>query len=102
MAPHELDKDLCFTAWQRAQGRNDLSRAGVAREAFSDWWDRRDLSYFANARQIARAAWNASSGRYESQITSDEDRARFDAWWSGVITKSRKSHSLARPLARAS
>lgn len=73
---------VCFAAWQRAQGRRDLTQAGTAWLAFCDWWDRRDLTYFANDRQLARAAWNGSSGRFESQITNDDDRARFDVWWS--------------------
>lgn len=87
---------LCFAAWQRAQGRADLTESGAAWEAFDGWWDGRDLLYFTNLRQLARAAWNASSGEFESQLTTDEDRARFDGWWSSIVDKARKASTQAR------
>lgn len=82
---------LCFAAWQHAQGRRDLRDEGTAWEAFRGWWESRDLVYFANLRQLARAAWNASNGESESELTAYDDRARFDAWWISVIDKARKT-----------
>lgn len=87
---------LCFGAWQSAQRRVDLTPAGTAWDAFVGWWDGRDLLYFANLRQLARASWNASSGEFESELTSDDDRARFDAWWLSIVNADRKTAVQAR------
>jgi len=103
MAVHELNPtisctrvQLCFFAWQRAQGRTDLAESGVHWQAFMGWWEGRDLVYFLNLHQLARAAWNASSGEFESQLTTDEDRRRFDAWWSGVVRDAAKTNTQSR------
>lgn len=101
MSTRESDRSipLCFAAWQHAQGRTDVTPKGIAWEAFLAWWDDRDLVYFANLRQLARAAWNASSGESESKLTTFEDRARFDAWWARQANRV-DSHALTAPSQR--
>lgn len=103
MTTRELDPvidctrmQLCFAAWQRAQCRSDLTPSSAAWDAFVGWWDDRDLLYFANLRQLTRAAWNASSGESESELTTDADRALFDAWWSSVVDKTRRGSVQVR------
>jgi hypothetical protein len=87
-------KELAFDAWQSAhdgQGEPDrsLDQSGNAWEAFCGWWNGRDFSYFANLRQLMRAAWNFSYGETESQMTLDADRARFAAWWDEIVKTGR-------------
>lgn len=84
------EEELAFCAWQTAQGRGDqLGRAGNAWEAFTGWWNGRDMTYFRDLRQLARAAWNASSDEFESQLTIESDRTAFLTWWQKIVDEGR-------------